>query len=73
MQTTSFAWRCEKFALLSAPKHRHPNYAQSIANGIARCGREATLVQTQARLADLEEPIFGHASLNSFSPTRRAG
>jgi two-component sensor histidine kinase len=64
MQMTPIAWRRDEFVLLSELNHRHFNGLQLIANSIARCGREPTLAQTQARLADLEERIFAHASLH---------
>jgi len=66
VQMTPFAWRRDEFVLLRELNHRHFNGLQSIANAIARCGREPTLAQAQARLADLEERIFAHASLHEL-------
>jgi two-component sensor histidine kinase len=74
MQMTPFAWRQDEFVLLRELNHRHFNGLQSIANSIARCGRESTLAQTQASLADLEERIFAHASLHKLlSDAPRSG
>jgi two-component sensor histidine kinase len=64
MQMTPFAWRQDEFVLLRELNHRHFNGLQSIANSISRCGREPTLGETQARLADLEGRIAAHASLH---------
>jgi two-component system, sensor histidine kinase PdtaS len=66
MQMTPFARCRDEFVLLRELNHRHSNGLQSIASSIARCGREPTLAQTQARLADLEERIFAHASLDKL-------
>jgi two-component sensor histidine kinase len=64
MQMTLFGWRGDEFVLLRELNHRHFNGLQAIANSISRCGREPTLAQTHARLADLEERIAAHASLH---------
>jgi two-component sensor histidine kinase len=66
MQMTPFAWRRDEFVLLRELNHRHFNGLQSIANSIARCGREPSLAQTHARLVDLEESITAHASLHKL-------
>jgi two-component sensor histidine kinase len=66
VQTTPFAWAWDEFVLLRELNHRHFNGLQLIANAIARCGREPTLAQAQASLADLEERIFAHASLHKL-------
>jgi two-component sensor histidine kinase len=64
MQMTPLAWRRDEFVLIRELTHRHFNGLQVIASAISRCGREPTLAQTQARLADLEERIAAHASLH---------
>ncbi len=66
MQMTSFAWRRDEFVLLRELNHRHLNGLQSIVTAIARLRREPTLARTKARLADLEERIFAHASLHKL-------
>jgi two-component sensor histidine kinase len=66
MQMTPFGRRGDEYVLLRELNHRHFNGLQSIANSIARCGRQPTLAQTRATLADLEERIFAHASLHKL-------
>jgi two-component sensor histidine kinase len=66
MQTPPFAWRREEFVLVSELKHRHSNGLQSIASAMTGCGREPTLTRIRARLVDLEERVFAHASLNKL-------
>ena len=64
MQITSIACPQVETVLLRELKHRHSNRLQLIAYSIARCGRQTTLAETRAMLADLEDRLFAHASLD---------
>jgi two-component sensor histidine kinase len=64
MPITSTAWSQEEFVLLRELNHRHFNCLQLIAVSLARCGGQPTLAQTHAKLADLEDRIYAHASLH---------
>src|ERR1700676_3357358 len=66
MQMTPFAWRWDEVVLLRELHHRHFTGLQQMANSSARCGRDPSLAQTHARLADLEERITAHASLHKL-------
>ena len=64
MQITSIACPQVETVLLQELKHRHSNCLQLIAYSIARCRRQTTLAEAQTLLADLEDRLFAHASLD---------